>query len=79
MCNGRSRTVVEVTIVVADALAQVEITGLAVALGVVEAGAEDRDVAVTLKGELDVLCCVAEVLAVPSEVALTSLVLNEAL
>jgi hypothetical protein len=45
----------------------------------VEAGAEDRDVAVTLKGELDVLCCVAEVLTVPGEVALTSLVLNEAL
>jgi hypothetical protein len=56
MCTGRSRTVVEVAIVVTDALAQVEITGLAVALGVVEAGAEYRNVAVTLKGELDVLC-----------------------
>jgi hypothetical protein len=45
-----------VTIVVADALAQVDITGLAVALGVEKGSAEDRDVTIALKGELNVLC-----------------------
>jgi hypothetical protein len=64
-----SLTVYEVTIVVGDALAQVQVTVLAVALGIEKGGAEDRDVAVPLKGEVDVLCCLAEVLAVPGEVA----------
>jgi hypothetical protein len=45
-----------VTVVVADALAEVDVTGLAVALTVEKGSAENRDITVTLKGELDVLC-----------------------
>jgi hypothetical protein len=62
-------TVHEVTIVVGDALAQVEVTALAVTFGIKEVGAEDRYITVSLKSEVDVLCCLAEVLAVPGEVA----------
>jgi hypothetical protein len=54
--KDQSHTVLEVTIVVANALTEVDVTGLAVALAVEKGGAEDRNVTVTLKGELDVLC-----------------------
>jgi hypothetical protein len=54
--RGMSPTVDEVAVVVSNALAQVDVMGLAVAIGVEEAGAEDRDVAVTFEGKLDVLC-----------------------
>jgi hypothetical protein len=63
-----SLTVNKIAIVVDDTLSQVDVTGLAVALGIEEAGAEDRNIPVSFKGEVDVLCCVTEVLAVPGEV-----------
>lgn len=45
---------------------------MAVAVRVVESGAEDGDRAVALDGEVDVLSGAGEVLAVPDEVAFTT-------
>lgn len=64
-----SLTVVKVAVVVGDALGQVEVTLLVVALLVAERGTEDRDGAVALDGEVDVLSGAGKVLAVPVEVA----------
>jgi hypothetical protein len=63
-------TVVELAVVVGDALGQVEVTLLVVALLVAERGTEDGDGTVALDGEVDVLSGAGEVLAVPVEVAL---------
>jgi len=60
---------VKVAIVVDDALAQVDVASLGVAISVEEGGAEDGDVAISLKRELDVLGRVGKALAVPVEVA----------
>jgi hypothetical protein len=60
---------VEVAIVVDDALAQVDVASLTVALLVHEGSAEDGNVAVSLKCELDVLSGIGEALTVPDEVA----------
>ena len=56
-------------IVVGDALGKVEVTLLVVALLVAERGTEDRDGAIALDGEVDVLSRAGEALAVPVEVA----------
>jgi len=62
-------TVVEVAIVVDNALAQVDVTSLRVAISVEEGGTEDGDVAISLKCELDVLGRVGKALSIPVEVA----------
>jgi hypothetical protein len=59
----------KVAIVVDDALAQVDVASLTVALLVPEGGAEDGDIAVSLKCEMDVIGGVGEALAIPDEVA----------
>lgn len=59
----------EVAIVVDDAFAQVDVASLAVALLIPEGSAEDRDVTVSLKREVDILCRMGEVLTVPEEMA----------
>ena len=59
----------EVAVVVDDAFAQVDVASLTIAVLVHEGGAEDRDVAVSLKCEMDVLRGIGEALAVPDEVA----------
>lgn len=59
----------KVAVVVNDALAQVDVASLSVAIGVEEGSTKDRDVAVSLECELDVLGGVGEALAVPVEVA----------
>lgn len=62
-------TVAEVAVVVGDALGQVHVALLAVALLVNEGGTEDGNGAVALNGELDIVGRAGEVLAVPEEVA----------
>jgi subtilisin-like proprotein convertase family protein len=62
-------TVVEVAIHVADALAQVDVASLTVALSIEQGSPKDGDVAVSLKCELDVLGGMSEALAIPDEVA----------
>lgn len=57
----------EVAIVVDDAFAQVDVASLTVALLIPEGSAEDRDVTVSLKREVDILCRMGEVLTVPEE------------
>jgi hypothetical protein len=57
----------EVAIVVDDAFAQVDVASLAVALLIPEGSAEDRDVTVSLKREVDILCRMGEILTVPEE------------
>jgi hypothetical protein len=57
----------EVAIVVDDAFAQVDVASLTVALLILEGSAEDRDVTVSLKRELDILCRMGEVFTVPEE------------
>jgi len=52
---GQSHTKVEVAVLVADALAQVEVTLLAVAVLVHEGSTENRNVAVSLERKMDVL------------------------
>ena len=59
----------EVAIVVDDAFAQVDVASLTVALLIPEGSAEDRDVTVSLKREVDILCRMGEVLTVPEELA----------
>ena len=59
----------EVAIVVDDAFAQVDVASLAVALLIPEGSAEDRDITVSLKREVDILCRMGEVLTVPEEMA----------
>ena len=59
----------EVAIVVDDAFAQVDVASLAVVLLIPEGSAEDRDVTVSLKREVDILCRMGEVLTVPEEMA----------
>ena len=59
----------EVAIVVDDAFAQVDVASLTVALLIPEGSAEDRDVTVSLKREVDILCRMGEVLTVPEEMA----------
>jgi hypothetical protein len=63
-------TEVELAVVVGDALGEVDIAGLAVALLVEEGGAENRDGTITLDGEVDVLGGAREAGALPEEVAL---------
>ena len=58
----------EVAVVVDDALAQVDVASLGVAISVKEGGTEDGDVAISLKRELDVLGRVGKALAIPVEV-----------
>jgi len=60
---------VKVAIVVDDALAQVDVASLGIAISVEEGSTEDGDVAVSLKRELDVLGRVGKALAIPVEVA----------
>lgn len=57
----------EVAIIVDDAFAQVDVASLTVALLIPEGSAEDRDVTVSLKRELDILCRMREVFTVPEE------------
>lgn len=57
----------EVAIVVDDAFAQVDVASLTVAIFIPEGSAEDRDVTVSLKRELDILCRMGEVVTVPDE------------
>ena len=59
----------KVAIVVYDALAQVDVASLGIAISVEEGSTEDGDVAVSLKRELDVLGRVGKALAIPVEVA----------
>jgi hypothetical protein len=59
----------EVAIVVDDAFAQVDVASLTVALLIPEGSAEDRDITVSLKREVDILCRMGEVLTVPEEMA----------
>ena len=59
----------EVAIVVDDAFAQVDVASLTVAILIPEGSAEDRDVTVSLKREVDILCRMGEVLTVPEEMA----------
>ena len=59
----------KVAIVVDDALAQVDVASLGVAISVEEGGTEDGDVAVSLECELDVLGRVGKALAIPVEIA----------
>ena len=59
----------EVAIVVDDAFAQVDVASLTVVLLIPEGSAEDRDVTVSLKREVDILCRMGEVLTVPEEMA----------
>lgn len=71
MPSSSSRlTEVELAVVVGDALGEVDIAGLAVALLVEESGAEDGDGTIALDGEVDVLGGVGEAGAVPEEVTL---------
>jgi hypothetical protein len=63
-------TEVELAVVVGDALGEVDIAGLAVALLVEEGGAENRDGTIALDGEVDVLGGAGEAGALPEEVAL---------
>lgn len=59
-CLGYARrrilTVAEVAILVGDALTKVDVAGLAVAIDIPQGSTEDGDVAITLEGEVDVLC-----------------------
>lgn len=59
----------ELTVVVHNALGEVKVTGIPVALEVAQLSAKNRDIRATLNGKMDVLSGVAEVLAVPLEVA----------
>ncbi len=59
----------EVAIHVADALAQVDVASLTVALSIEQGSTKDGDVAVSLQCELDVLGGMSEALAIPDEVA----------
>lgn len=72
-------TEVEVAILVADALIQVDVAVLGVAVCVHQGSAEDGDVAFALNGEGDVLGRVGEVDAVPGKVACIACVSTEAL
>jgi hypothetical protein len=67
-------TVVEVAIVVDDTLTQVDVASLTVALLVPEGGAEDGDVAVSLKCEVNFVGGMGEALTIPDEVACCRLV-----
>ena len=69
--DSRSRvlTVDEAAVIVDDALAQVDVTSLAVSFLVHQSGTEDGNITITLKGEVDVLCRLGEVRAIPYEVA----------
>lgn len=49
-------TVAKAAVLVADALAKVEVTSLAVAFHVHQGGTEDGNITVTLECEVDVLC-----------------------
>jgi hypothetical protein len=60
---------VEVAIHVADALAQVDVASLTVALSIEQGSPKDGDVAISFKRELDVLGGMREALAIPDEVA----------
>ena len=62
-------TVAELAIVVGDALSKVDVTGLTLTFLVDEGSTEDRDLASTLDGEVDVVSRAGETLAVPVEVA----------
>lgn len=57
----------EVAIVVDDAFAQVDVASLTVAILIPEGSAEDRDVTVSLKREVDILCRMGKVITVPDE------------
>tara|TARA_R110002003_G_scaffold48_18_gene4085 strand:- start:39657 stop:39857 length:201 start_codon:yes stop_codon:yes gene_type:complete len=60
----------EIAIVVANALAQVEVTLLAVPLAIEEGSTENSRFAVGLDREVNILSGVSEALSVPEEVAL---------
>lgn len=62
-------TVHELAIVVANALAQIEVALLAVALCIKQRSTEDWHLSVALDGELDVLGGVSKALTVPEKVA----------
>jgi hypothetical protein len=62
-------TVGEVAVVVAEALAKIEVALLSVALVVAYARAEDWDIVAALELEADVVGRVAEALAIPEQVA----------
>jgi hypothetical protein len=62
-------TVREVAVVIKNALAQVEITLVTIAIAVKEDSAKNWNLAVTLDGEVDVLSRVGEALTVPEEAA----------
>lgn len=63
------------TIVIADALSQVDVTGLAVALGIVERCVQHCGLTIRLDAELNLLRRVREALAVPDKVAYILLVI----
>jgi len=48
-------TVLKITIVIADALSQIEVALSAIAITVEKGCAEDRDFAITLDGEVNIL------------------------
>lgn len=81
-CSWHTRwhilTEAEVAVLVADALAEVDVASLAVAIDIPQGSTEDRNVAIALKSEVDVVCTIGEALAVPSEVACRVLVATQA-
>ena len=52
----RILTEAEVAILVADALAEVDVASLTVAVGIPQGSTENGDVTVTFKGEVNVIC-----------------------
>jgi hypothetical protein len=52
----RILTEAEVAILVGDALAEVDVASLAVAINIPQGSTEDGNVTVTFKGEVDILC-----------------------
>jgi hypothetical protein len=65
-------TILEVAIVVANALAQVEVALVSVTITIEEGSAENRDFAITFNGEVDVLGGARKAHTVPNEVSCCS-------
>lgn len=59
----------ELAVVIHNALGEVKVTGIPVAIEVLQLSAKNRDIRTTLYGKVDVLSGLAEVPAVPVEVA----------
>lgn len=63
--QGSSPTKVELAVIVANALGEVDVAGDELAAGVAELGAEDGDTLVALEGEGDVLGATGKVVGTP--------------